>query len=218
MAEELDKLINFFKNLGPKEVSQTFDAIETKAQKSIEGLGKLKNKTSEVYDGLKNIGSAAVKSFQSFQDLDNLSLNNLVSNLSKSNRELTNVGSQIGLIGLTLRSGFKPEAFITLGEAARETTGDISETLETINKLIGMNPSKDDPLSKTLRTIENLIQLGDPTKQLEMGLISTAASSGQLGDLLENVGEDLSGLSLKAESFSRITYELANVSGLSQKH
>ncbi len=216
-GEDLDKLLSFFKNLGPEEAAKAFETIQNKSSQAIDSLGGLQNKANQVTQTLQNLGSSALQSLQHFEDFDKISLQNLTKNLARNQTELVNITSQIGLIGLSLRSNFKPEAFSVLGEAAKESTADIDETLESINKLLGFRPEKDDPLSRTVRTIENLIRLGDPTKQVEMGLIATSAASGELGDLLENVGEDLSGLTLKAEKYSRITYDLANASGLNQK-
>lgn len=207
---DLEQIVTFFKNLGSSDVAASIS-------KADESLGKLKQKAGEVTDEVKRIGSSALESFRSFQEIDISVLSSLTKNLAHSNHELVSLTGQIGTLTVALKSGIRPEAFNVLSDAARESTSEIDGTIENINKLFGINPNKDNPLAKTFKTIEDLIRLGDPTKQLEMGLISTASSSGQLGDLLQTVGDDFEGLTEKAEQFSRITYELANTSGLTQK-
>lgn len=209
MANE-DTLLNLVKNLGSPELIQA-------AQKTEVAVKKIKEKTKEATEAVKEFGAETIKSIQSFNNIDSAAIDSLIKKTSRSNEELVAFGSQSLLVQQTLKKGFSPEAFSSIGEAAKESTSNINETLDSVNKLLGIDINKDNPIAKTLRSAESLIKLGDSTREFEMGLISTAAASGQLGDLLESVGDDFNGLILKSEQFSRITYELANASGLGQK-
>ena len=60
-----------------------------------------------------------------------------------------------------------------------------------------------------------LAGLAQPARDFEAGLLASAGSSGELGDMLKDLGSDLSGLEQKSVAFAALTEQIGNANNLS---
>lgn len=138
-------------------------------------------------------------------------------NLHFTNDELKLMLGNALNIGLVLASGLHPEAFEHLAKGADDTTASLSKTLDTISKVSGLLTilPGGDKLKNIIDATKSFGGLADPARQFEAGMLAAASSSGELGDVLHEIGEDMSGLERKMVTFTNLTYDIANSSGQS---
>lgn len=158
----------------------------------------------------------ALKAIYQLKDTGQLVLD-FARNAKITTEELKLVGMHIGLITAALVTGIKPDAFKEVGASARDTTASLAQTGETLEKI--SNVFKMLPGGERIKGLatatKTLGELADPARQFEAGMLQAASSSGELGDVLNEIGEDMSGLERKMVTFANMTEEIGTQSGLS---
>ncbi len=104
-----------------------------------------------------------------------------------------------------------PKAFDVIGDAAEGTSAKINESFMAMIKLINPELTK----TKTAQYLASLSAYADAGKRFEMGLVMSAAATGQLADVIGTTGQNIADLSLKSEAFSDMTVKIGNASGFS---
>lgn len=104
-----------------------------------------------------------------------------------------------------------PKAFDVIGDAAEGTSAKINESFMSMIKLIDPELTK----TKTAQYLASLSAYADAGKRFEMGLVMSAAATGQLSDVIGTTGQNVADLSLKSEAFSDMTVKIGNASGFS---
>jgi hypothetical protein len=142
---------------------------------------------------------------------------NFARNLKFTEDELKIFGLHVALVTSALVTGIKPDAFREVGGAAKDATASLAQTGETLEKI--SNIFRLLPGGEKLKGIATATkvfgELADPARQFEAGMLQAASASGELGDVLHEIGEDMSGLERKMVTFTNLTYDIANASGLS---
>lgn len=104
-----------------------------------------------------------------------------------------------------------PRAFEIVGEAAQGTSAKINESFMAMVKLIDPELTR----TKTAQYLASLSAYAEAGKKFEMGLVMSAAASGQLASVIGTTGQNIADLSLKSEAFSDMTVRIGNASGFS---
>lgn len=210
-------ILEFFNKLNPDLAAQFFEKIASGSETGRLALEKFTQKFSGVTDVAEEIKESASKAFDHFKQLTKMDFNQVISGIVNVNKGLLNMGGQAALVIATMKTGITPDAFNAMGESVRGSNASLNETVDVLGKASSIIPFLGKGISETIAKVAPFANLSDSAKNFETGLIQTAAASGELGDLLKNVGNDLSGLNLKSEKFSEMTYNLANASALSTK-
>lgn len=210
-------ILDFFNKLNPDLATQFFDKLAAGSETGRLALEKFTQKFSGVTDIAKEVSQTAAASFDSFKNIAKMDFSAVISSFGNVNQGLINMGGQAALVVATLRSGITPDAFNAMGDSVKGSNNSLNETVDVLSKAAGVIPIVGKELSEMVAKVAPFAKLSDSAKQFEAGLIQTTAASGELGDLLKNVGDDLSGLNLKAEKFTEMTYNIANASALSTK-
>ncbi len=212
----VEQIVAFFNTLQPDQITKLLDGIKDRSLNAATALTTLTGKFGDIKNIAKQTGEAAKLALEKIENFNIGNLVQLVPQLAATHKELFNIGGQVLLLRETIAGGFSTEAFDILGRSAHTASGSITEAVESVAK-IGQTLPLGDNVKGIINFITPLTKLADSSKNFESGLIAVTAASGELGDLLKNVGEDLSGLNLKAEKFSQLTYQIGNASGLSTK-
>lgn len=104
-----------------------------------------------------------------------------------------------------------PRAFETIGDAAEGASAKINESFMAMIKLVDPELTK----TKTAQYLTSLAAYAEAGKKFEMGLVMSAAATGQLSDVIGATGQNINDLSLKSEAFSDMTVRIGNASGFS---
>lgn len=104
-----------------------------------------------------------------------------------------------------------PQAFEIIGNAADGTSAKINESFMAMVKLIDPELTR----TKTAQYLATLSAYAEASKKFEMGLVMSAAATGQLSDVIGSTGQNVADLSLKSEAFSDMTVRIGNASGFS---
>ncbi len=211
-----DQIVAFFNTLNPDQITKMLDDIGAKSSTAATAIAKMTTGFSNTKDVIKQVGDTAKVALGNINQINPGNLIKLIPNLAANNKELISFGTQFAMLKATVSGGFSTDSFNVLGKQANDASGSITDAVGALG-----NISKILPFSSSTKQLVDfmtpLAGLADTAKNAENGLIRIAAGSGELGSLLQNVGENLSGLNLKTEKFSSLTYELANSSGLSTK-
>lgn len=125
--------------------------------------------------------------------------------------------THIALIGGAIFSNIKPEAFEAMGEAARGANLDLNKTTETVVKMSQVFSALPggEKLVSFAKGVNEFAKIAEPARQFEAGILMAASASGELGSMMEEIGEDMSGLESKMVTFTEMTNDIANAAGLS---
>jgi hypothetical protein len=104
-----------------------------------------------------------------------------------------------------------PKTFEVIGDAADNTSAKINESFMAMVKLIDPELTK----TKTVQYLASLSAYADASKRFEMGLVMSAAATGQLADVIGTTGQNIDSLALRSEAFSDMTVTIGNASGYS---
>lgn len=212
MAElTIEQVLEFLNKADSGTIQKVFSTVaegsESARQAMTNWAGAVSN-TSGLLEKLKDIvGDAQDK----LSALAGVNFGQFIGGLSSANKEVVSMIAQTGLL-LTAISGIKPDAFNAIGEAANGATGDMSRVFDNLNRISQLDPTKFS--TKLLKGMAALHELGEPARRFEVGLMAMSARSGEFGDLISEVGNDLEGMENKLVSFTNLTYRVAQVSGL----
>lgn len=226
---EIDDIIKMFSGLSPEKQSEAFEKLSgsvLKAGKSLNLLsadaGKVKQAFSESeseiskqVESLNLLETALKVAGSAFDNIEN-KMSGLFSGINRGNLELMTMATQIGLIAGVMKTGLKPEAFNEVGKGARDASGDIGSVLSNLDKMTKL-PGLQSFGGTLVKAYSALSNIAEPAKQFEYGLISLKASSGELGELLGEVGDDFSLMEQKSVAFINKTTAIGNALGLTSQ-
>ena len=207
-----DQVIDFFKGLNPDQVKDFFQKFVTSspaAKQAIADVGKGMSGVGKIIDDVK---ASAESAYERLKILSTNDFSNFISQISNGNKELLVMGALVASVGVSIAAGIKPDAFNAMGESASGMNNSLSGTLDTLDKIAKISPLSG-LTGVAIASAKALSDLAEPAKKLEFGFLAAAASSGELKDLLEDVGEDLTGLEAKSVSYADILYNVANATG-----
>lgn len=207
-----DDILNFFKNLNPDQAKKFFDSLINSSTSAKNALTDYVKKFADVDKITSDLKTTAEEAYKKIIAIQNIDFHNLISNISVGNRELMTMGLQVGLISEAIATGIRPDAFNSMGDAASGMNTDLSKSLDTLDKVAKIIPSFG-IAPAIISGLKIFNEVAEPAKKLEYGLLATASASGELGDLLKEVGEDLSGLETKSVSYAEILYNVGNATG-----
>lgn len=224
----IEELARFFEENSAEKAKEALEKIAKSSEKARKAMNdfssglhltSLASQQLETdFDGLKEkvknleIFSSAVSYFDK--------IGKSFSGMRSANLELAQMIKQVGDVALALRTGIKPDVFNIMGEAAQGASSDINKTLDNINKLSKISdliPGFGKGAKVLLDVYSSFTMLGDAAKKFEFGLINLTGSSGELGSLLKDLGDDFSGLESKAVSFINLTTSIGNSVGLTSE-
>lgn len=206
-----EQVIAFFKTLDPSAAVAFFDKLKNGSESARTAIDRLSGSTlraSGIVENLKDLGDEVKEKFEAFSDLN---FGQLIGGLTGANKEIVSLTAQTALLIGTL-AGIKPDAFDTMGDAASGATGDLNRTYEVLSRVAQVDPSGYS--TKLLKGLSLLQEAAEPARRFEAGLMAMAGASGTFGDLIQEVGMDLSGLENKTISFADLTYAVAQTAGL----
>jgi len=207
-----DQVIDFFKSLNPDQVKDFFEKFVTSSPTAKQAIAEVGKGMSGVGKIIQDVKANAEQTYERLKVLSTIDFSNFIAQISNGNKELLIMGAQIAAVGVSIAAGIKPDAFNAMGESASGMNNNLSGTLDTLDKI-----AKISPLSGltgiAISSAKALSDLAEPAKKLEFGFLAAAASSGELKDLLADVGEDLTGLEAKSVSYADILYHVGNATG-----
>ena len=198
-----DQVIDFFKSLNPDQVKDFFEKFVTSSPTAKQAIAEVGKGMSGVGKIIQDVKANAEQTYERLKVLSTIDFSNFIAQISNGNKELLIMGAQIAAVGVSIAAGIKPDAFNAMGESASGMNNNLSGTLDTLDKI-----AKISPLSGltgiAISSAKALSDLAEPAKKLEFGFLAAAASSGELKDLLADIGEDLTGLEAKSVSYADI--------------
>jgi hypothetical protein len=135
--------------------------------------------------------------------------------VNDSKEAIGSIGSE-ALLTFSVVSGLLPistDLFKNLGEAGTKAGASIATSFASIKPIIDKLPG----LEKLAPNIDKWVSATDQIQSLRLGVIGSAAASGDLNNILERTGTDLGHLSDLTEYYNERIYDTAQASGLSTK-
>jgi hypothetical protein len=216
LQEEFTKLKQLFES--GANTTLVKDQIESVGS----GFGKLNDLASKSAQAVKDV---AVSAKDLVTDNFDVGLGRISEQFDKLKNSAQFSGQEVGLfLGKMLmlspiftRRIDTPNAFKAIGEEAGKSTASINNMLETTLKLFSpdLAKSKIPGIGLAVEALKETSIRADFAKNFEVGILQSAAATGQFSEVLKTLGTDLSGLSLKTDAYSKLFQEIGNSSGLS---
>jgi hypothetical protein len=202
-----------------KELATTgvgLDVLEDYIKRAIVQLKLGKEGADKLKEGLiqikTNIGDLKSINWGSELEKWGEALNSIKEKIYETVPGIGVLATEIALLSPQLISRTEiPKAFDVIGDAAEGTSAKINESFMAMIKLIDPELTK----TKTAQYLASLSAYADAGKRFEMGLVMSAAATGQLADVIGTTGQNISDLSLRSEAFSDMTVKIGNASGFS---
>lgn len=212
-----------------KQLQEAYERLKKLAESGAT-MTQLKDQLHSFGDLLKNSGTSAAEAARNIANLAGNSdelhkkvrelvggitdmtqwVDELAQKFGMSGEDLAKFSVQmVSLTGMFTKHLPVPEAFSKIGENAKSSTQSMQELLDTSLKFIGM------PEGNFSTFLKGVTQRGDFAKQFEAGFLTAASASGEFTEVLETLGNDLSGLSLKTDVSSKLFQTIGNSAGVS---
>lgn len=192
-----------------KTTTDTVKSLTADAAKYAEEKAK---KAKEILENFsKSVEELSKEAEERIINFTNSNFQEFCKNLEDSDTRLKGLALTVGNIALTLKTGIDTTVFSSISDAAIDTTSDINQTIDSLNKLT-FNKLSANIITKGLS--ETLLK-SDAARKFEQGILQMTARSGEFSDMVNQVGDDLSGMEETVVSFSDMLYKTANISGMS---
>lgn len=217
MAEiTTDQVMEWMKNLDPERMKKFFDTITQSSPAVNQTLTKLFKTLDDGKDAIVDLGTSAEDAFKKLKSISLTNIIDDVQNLTRSHKDWVSVGQQAALVGGALYSGLKPEIFDSMSRSVESNTYSLEGTVKSLAAVGAKVPLAGEAL-KEFGKIAPFAEMADSARKFELGLIQTAAASGDLGELYKTVGDDLAGLALKQQQYIDISFQAAQANNLTTK-
>lgn len=222
-GEEWDKLQNYLEAVGRKFRQSTGDTSRFRTE--LQGI------VQDIKDTTEFLGNATVATdnFQKYLQMGSDVLDNVKRKMGESATSTEAFAAKMALISPAfMKLTSVPSQFEDIGKAAKATQMQFSEIIEK-------NPAAFHALGEafkaafnyegTVEDIRRFAQYTDATRNMEKGLLMSAAASGNLATMMRNLGAAADGsldpkqlrdgLEQAATKYNQMTTTIANATGLS---
>ena len=198
--------------MADEKTTTTTDTAKKLAADAAKYAEEKAKKAKEILENFsKSIEQLSKEAEERVVNFTNSNFQEFCKNLEDSDTRLKGLALTVGNIALTLKTGIDTTVFSSISDAAIDTTSDINQTIDSLNKLT-FNKLSSNIITKGLS--ETLLK-SDAARKFEQGILQMTARSGEFSDMVNQVGDDLSGMEETVVSFSDMLYKTANISGMS---
>ncbi|HVI39753.1 MAG TPA: hypothetical protein VM577_03760, partial [Anaerovoracaceae bacterium] len=205
----------FFQNLDPTVALTYFDKLQTGTLSLADAFKKLNDSnngaTKAVQDHTDKLGQLS-KVIEGAKG----AIKDLAAQYGFAGEKLDEMLGTVSEFAFVLGSGLKADGLLQLSNYARDASdnlGSVNEKIKGVQQLVAKFPAIGEPISKVVSMAMPFKMLADDGKKAEAGMIGLAAASGELGDLLEKVGDDFSGLDDHLKNYNNLLVETAMSTG-----
>lgn len=211
MADILDQVMEFLK-LHPEQAQTFFDKLREAADRAGPAFARAAGGLKGITQAVQELAPEVVEKFQQSKR----QVEAFVEALGMGQQETGGLLNASAAIFVAWRSQLKPDAFNAITTSAQGFNTNLVDIANNLGKITKVLPGfVGSPLEKIATMGSQYASIAQPARDFESGLIAAASASGELGDILAEVGDDMSGLTDKTVKFTELTYEVAQASGRS---
>jgi hypothetical protein len=215
----LDSLKAFFDKMDPSAAVAFFQKLSGSSDKLREAFTSLNKMAENTSKGMSALGHEMKDNLVVDVEAAEGAMKSFTESIGVTGDKLVTIGLQAAVVGVVLKSGLRPDAFEKISSATNMASANFDHmktTLTGVGKLLSTLPGSE-WVAKKLANLGPAMELANDAKKLESGMLAIASASGDLGNVFNQIGSDMSGLDAKMQDFTIITSAAANATGMTTK-